>query len=307
MGQLRPLRLEDMVVFARVFEAGSLTRAARALGSTRSAVSKAVARLEDHLGTRLLQRTTRQLSATAAGHACYLHCARVVAEIECAERTASELRARPRGKLRVSCALSLGILLAPALPRFTARHPEVALELELSESLVDLVRAGIDVGVRLGSLPDSSLVGRKLASYRRMVCASPAYLAAHRAPRVPADLGRHNCLLRIGHDQWRFRAGRRPASIAVRGNYHADTPELLRQAALAGNGVTLLPSFLIAGDLAAGRLRPLLERYELEPAAIYAVYPHQRHLSPNVRVFVDFLIEAIAALAPQSPPLIVLR
>src|SRR5207249_5051720 len=130
--------------------------------------------LEEHMGTRLLQRTTRKLSATGAGHACYLHCARIVEEVELCERTAGELRARPKGTLRVSCELSLGMLLAPLLPRFSTRYPDVALEMELSESVVDLIGAGIDVGVRLGQLPESSLMGRKLASYRRLVCASPA-------------------------------------------------------------------------------------------------------------------------------------
>ncbi len=285
-------RLEDMIVFARVFESGSLTRAAKALGTTRSAVSKALARLEDHMGTRLLHRTTRQLGATAAGHACYVHCARIAAEVECAEQTASELRAKPRGTLRVNCALSLGLLLAPVLPQFTTRYPAVCLEFELDESLVDLVRAGVDVGVRLGQMPDSSLVGRKLASYRRMVCASPAYLAKNKAPKTPADLARHNCLTRIGHDQWRFGS----ALVQVRGNFRADTPEVLRQAALAGAGITLLPGFITAGDVAEGRLLPLLEPYEPDESFVYAVYPHQRYLSPNVRAFVDFLVDAIASV-----------
>src|SRR5207244_5973246 len=125
-------------------------------------------------------------------HACYVHCARIAAEVQCAEQTANELRARPQGTLRVSCALSLGMLLAPTLPQFTSRYPEVILEFELSESIVDLVRAGIDVGVRLGQLPDSSLVGRKLASYRRIVCASPAYLATRTTPTAPEDLDSHS-------------------------------------------------------------------------------------------------------------------
>ncbi len=296
----RASRIEDMAIFARVVEAGSLSRAARKLGATRSAVSKSIARLEDHLGTRLLHRTTRELSPTAAGHACYVHCARIVAEVDCAERTASELRARPHGTLRVSCALSLGILLAPSLPRFTDRYPKVSLFFELSEALVDLVRGGIDVGVRLGRLPDSSLVGRRLATYRRLVCASPEYLARHRAPSRPADLAHHNCLLRIGTGDWRFRDGTQEKSVAVRGNYHADTPELLRQAALAGLGITFLPGFLVADDLAAGRLVPLLERFEQEPGSILAVYPHQHYLSPNVRAFVDFLVEAIAPLVATA-------
>jgi len=289
-------RPEDMIVFARVVETGSLAGAARALGSTRSAVSKAVARLEKHLGTRLLHRTTRELSATAAGQACYVHCARVAAEIEAAERAAGELRGAPHGPLRVSCAVSLGMMLAPRIPQFCTRYPDVALELGLSESIVDLVRDGIDLGVRLGRLPDSSLVARKLASYRRVVCASPAYFAKRRAPRTPSELAAHACILRIGHDQWRFRTGEQTVSVRVHGNYHAETPELVRQAALHGLGIALLPSFVIASDLAAGTLVEALAADTAERAAIYAVFPNQRHLSPSVRAFVDFLVEAIASI-----------
>jgi len=298
MRKERTSRLEDMIVFARVVELGNLTRAARMLGTTRSAVSKAVARLEAHLGTRLLNRTTRELSATAAGDACYAHCARIAAEVECAERAASELRSAPHGTLRVSCALGLGMLLAPEIPRFSLQYPDLALEFSLSESIVDLVREGVDVGVRLGRLSDSSLVARKLAPYRRVVCASAAYLAKNPMPRIPADLAHHNCILRLGNDQWPFRSDARTVSIRVRGNYRADTPELLRQAALAGIGVAMLPSFAIARDLDSGRLLPLLEPYVLQKAAIYVVYPHQRHLSPNVRAFIDFLVEAVQAINP---------
>src|SRR5262249_52271314 len=154
-----------------------------------------------HLGARLLQRTTRELSATAAGQALYVHCARIAAEVESAETAVRDLRGDPRGPLRATCALSLGILLAPSFPRFTARYPAVSLDLELTENVVDLVRAGIDVGVRLGTLADSSVVARKLASYRRVVCATPAYLARRGVPHTPDDLAEHDCLLRLGHDQ----------------------------------------------------------------------------------------------------------
>jgi DNA-binding transcriptional LysR family regulator len=285
-------RLDDMVVFAAVFEAGSLTRAAHKLATTRSAVSKAVARLEAHLGTRLLQRTTRHLSATPAGHACYARCARIVAEADAAERDANDLRSTPTGPLRVSCASAIGLLLAPLLPRFTSAYPAVVLDIQLTEHIVDLVRAGVDVGIRLGPMADSSLVARKLMSYRRVLCASPDYLSRYPAPRTPADLRRHNCLLRSGHDQWHFRSARQPA-VQVRGSFLTDTPELLRQAALAGAGITLLPSFLVANDLRDQRLVRVLERYELAQLAVVAVYPHARHLSPNVRAFVDFVADAL--------------
>jgi DNA-binding transcriptional LysR family regulator len=285
-----------MVVFAKVIESGSLTAAAKALHSSRSAVSKAIARLERHLKTRLLHRTTRELSPTAAGLALHAHCARIAAEAEIAERVALDLRDAPRGRLSVSCALSLGLLLAPVFPRFLQRCPEVSLELSLSDSLIDLVRAGVDLGVRLGKMSDSSLVARKLASYRRVICASPMYLAAHSKPTTPEDLAKHRCLLRLGEDHWRLRTSAGMVSVPLAGGFRADTPEPLRQAALAGMGLVLLPSFIIAEDLARGRLISVLEDHVQQEAAIYAVYPHQRHLSPAVRAFIDFLVEAVAQI-----------
>ena len=211
-----------------------------------------------------------------------------------AEHEARELGTTVRGTLRASCAVSLGWLLAPKIPVFVARHPKLSFELGLSESLIDLVREGIDVGIRLGRMPDSSLVARKLAPYRRMICASPSYLAKRSAPRSPHELTRHACVARIGHDHWQFRDG---VSVRVHGSYRADTPELLRQGALAGLGITMLPSFLVTADLASGRLVSMLDDQVGERAAIYAVYPHNRQLAPNVRAFLDFLVEALAPLA----------
>ena len=282
------------MVFARVVDAGSLTRAAKALGSTRSAISKSLARLEDHLGTRLLHRTTRHLNVTTAGHACYARCVRIVAEVTAAEHEARELGTTVHGTLRASCSLSLGWLLAPQIPAFVARHPKLSLEVGLSESMIDLVREGVDVGIRLGRMPDSSLVARKLAPYRRVICASPTYLAKRSAPRTPPDLARHDCVLRIGHDHWQFRDG---VSVRVHGSYRADTPELLRQGALAGLGIAMLPSFLVTTDLAKGRLVAMLDDQIGDRAAIYAVYPPHRQLAPNLRAFLDFLVEALAPLA----------
>jgi DNA-binding transcriptional LysR family regulator len=295
MSKDRSSRLEDMVVFAQVVETGSLAQAARALGSTRSAVSKAVARLERHLGTRLLHRTTRHLSPTAAGHACYGHCARISAEAKSAERAASEMSATPHGRLRVTCALSLASILSPVIPGFGLRYPEVSLELALTDAVVDIVREGYDVGIRLGRMPDSSLVARKILAYRPLVCASPKYLAKHRAPKSPAELEDHACLLRIGHEAWRLGSGESAVSVRVSGRFYADTPEPVRQAALAGLGIALLPSFVVEGDIASGALVSLLEPYTSREAAVVAVYPNQQYLSPNVRAFIDFLVDAFPA------------
>lgn len=286
--------VEDMIVFARVFETGSVTRAARALGSTRSAVSKSIARLENQLGARLLQRTTRQVSATAAGQACYVHCSRVAAEVEAVQRTASEIRSTPMGPLRVSCASSVGALIGPAIPGFVAKYPRVSLEVELNENVVDLVAARIDVGVRIGRVTDDSVVGRRLATYRRVLVASPRYLAKHGTPRAPEDCASHACVLRTGHDEWRFERGKRVVSVRVSGTYRTDALELVRHAALADAGLAIMPSFAAAADIAAGRLVRVLQRFEPE-LAIYAVYPNQRHLAPSARAFVDFLIAEVPA------------
>lgn len=285
--------LEDMAVFARVVESGSLSLAAKALGSTRSAVSKSVARLERHLGARLLHRTTRQLSPTAAGQACYAHCSRIEAEARLAEQAAGELASEPSGRFRVTCSLALGLILAPRLPVFFARYPRLAAEVSLSEGVVDLVREGFDVAVRLGKLPDSSLVAKKLASYRRVIVASPSYLSRAGAPKTANELFGHQCLTRIGQSQWKLNR----ATVRVQSAYQADTPELLRQAALQGAGLAMLPSFLVDGDLHAGRLVPVLEALA-EPAAIYALYPHARQLPPSTRVFVDFLGRTLADTTP---------
>jgi DNA-binding transcriptional LysR family regulator len=300
MSTQRGTRLEDMLVFARVVETGSLTKAAKGLGTTRSAVSKAIARLEDRLGARLLHRTTRDLSVTAAGQTYYGHCVRIAAEIEAAEHIADDARAAPSGPLRVACSLSVGLYVAPALPAFLVRFPKVALQLELSEMLIDLVREGIDVGIRLGHLPDSSLIGKKLAPYRRAIVASPTYLARCGTPKTPDELTRHNCLVRIGHEHWKLKRDRETISIKVDGNYRADAPEILRHAARSGLGIAMLPSYVVAADLAEGGLVEVLAPFTAERLAIYAVYPNQRHLPANVRAFVEFLAEALAPLDHSS-------
>ncbi len=292
-------RLTGMAVFAKVAEAKSFTAAAQSLGLSKSAVSKQVARLEDRLGARLINRTTRRLSLTAAGDAFYERCARVLAEAEEAELAVTRLQAEPRGVLKVNAPMSFGVLhLASAIPDFLGRYPELQVDLTLNDRFVDLVEEGFDVAVRIAQLTDSALIARRLAPSRRVVCASPEYLAKNGAPETPQDLLGHNCLLyayTAPGDEWRYRDGRSERSLKVAGNLKANNGEVLRAAAVAGYGITILPTFMVGDDLRAGRLRRVLPQLDDDTASVYAVYPHARHLATKVRVFVDFLAARFGA------------
>ncbi len=287
--------LSAMIVFARVVEAKSFSTAARQLGMSKSTVSKHVSRLEDRLGARLLNRTTRRLSPTEVGLAFYERCVRIATAVEEAEAAAMRLQSSPRGTLKVNAPMSFAVLhLAPAIPEFVARHPELRLDMTLNDRVVDLIDEGFDLAVRIGELPDSSLIARRLTANRRVVCAAPAYLARHGAPRVPAELGAHNCLgytLGASPTEWRFLGPGGAHTVRVSGNFQANNGDALRLAALEGLGVVTLPTFIAGDDLRSGALRAVLADYALPESAVYAVYPHTRHLSAKVRAFVDFLVE----------------
>lgn len=284
-----------LAVFAQVVEARSFSAAARSLGMSKSAVSKRVARLEDRLGARLLNRTTRRLSLTEVGAAFYERCARIVSELEEAELAVTHLSSEPRGTLKLNAPVTFGQLqIAPAVPELLARHPELRIDMLLSDRVVDLVEEGFDVAIRIGTLPDSTLVARRLAPDRRVVCATPGYLERYGRPHTPADLEAHNCLgysFLGAQSEWRFRGPRGERAQRVRGNFQANNGEVLRAALLQGLGLALMPTFIVGRDLAAGRLEAVLEEHELAPGGVYAVYPHGRHLSPKVRAFVDFLAD----------------
>jgi DNA-binding transcriptional LysR family regulator len=287
--------LAGMGVFARVVEARSFSAAARALGLSKSAVSKEIARLEDHLGVRLLNRTTRRLALTEAGALFYERCARVLREAAEAERAVQDLGTEPRGLLRLNAPMSFGHLhLAPAVADFLARHPAVRIEMTLEDRVIDVVGEGFDIVVRIADLPPSSLVARRIAINRRVVCAAPAYLAVHGTPELPQDLARHNCLnytyLASG-DVWRFRGTGGPVAVRVSGSFSANNGDVLRQAAVAGLGIILMPTFLIGPELQSGALLPILNDYRESDTSIYALYPPTRHVSPKVRAFIDFLVE----------------
>ena len=285
--------LSNLSVFVRIAETGSLSAAAGVLDISKSAVSKKLAALEERLGARLINRTTRRLSLTEVGAAFLERAQRIVTELEEAEAAVSRLTAEPRGTLRVNAPMSFGILhLAPALAGFMTRYPELSVALDLNDRRVDLVEEGYDVAIRIAELADSSLIARKLAPTRRIVCASPDYWARHGKPAHPRDLAAHNCLIYTylaGGSEWPFRDAGGSFAVPVEGTLKANNGDALREAARAGLGVYLAPAFLVGDDVRAGWLETALEAFEDAALSIYAVYPHRRHLSAKVRAFIDYL------------------
>ena len=298
-------RLSAMVVFTHVVETGSFSEVARRLGLSKSAVSKQVTALEERLGAQLLHRTTRKLSLTETGRSFYERCAQIVREVEEAERAAIHAQATPQGLLRVNAPMSFGqIALAPALSLFLSRHPDLRVELVLDDRRVDAIEGGFDVTIRVASrLPDSSLIARRIASTRIVVCGTPEYLAQRGVPTAPDELAGHDCLLYAYHDRWLFRGPAGTQLVGVAGRLLANNGDALREAALAGLGLVQLPSFIVGAELASGALRAVLEPFEDPGASIWAVYSPTRHLSGKVRAFVDFLTERFGGDSPAVPGL----
>jgi len=285
--------LEGIATFTRVVDSGSFSAAARLLNISKSAVSAHVQRLEERLGIRLMNRTTRRLSLTEAGAAYYTHCARILREAEVAEQAASALQREPRGTLRISAPDSFGWMhVAPTVPAFLKRYPDLAIDINLSPAYVNLVDEGLDLAIRIGVLEDSALVVRKLASSRLVLCAAPAYVEEHGTPRVPDDLASHNCLctnLLTWGDAWRLGGKGREVRVAVSGSFRTNNAEMLRAAALDGVGIAALPTWAVAEQLRSGMLRWVLPAWEAPVSTIYAVYPASRLMSMKVRAFVDHL------------------
>jgi len=288
--------LQEITIFARVVSTGSLSAAARDLGLSPALVSRRLSGLEARLGVRLINRTTRSLHMTDEGAAYYETCTRVLAEIEEADAAVSAGRADPRGILRVALPASFGSQhVAPLVPRFAARYPDVQLALSLSERNVNVVEEGFDLAIRIADLADSSLAARKLAPNRRVVCASPAYLQRHGAPRTPDDLAQHNCLTTTDlMMNWDYRDPEGTAgSVRVTGRYACDNWSVLREWALAGLGIALKSTWDVRRHLEDGSLVSLLPGYTFATdVAIYAVYPHRRHLPAKTRAFIEFLAES---------------
>lgn len=292
----------EMGVFARTVEVGSFSGAGRLLKLTPSAVSKQISRLEDRLGARLFNRTTRQLNLTEEGRAFYERCTRILADIEEAERAVTDLHDTPRGALRITATTGFTKRqVVPLIPEFLDLYPHVRVELELNDRQVDLIAEGIDVAIRIGELPDSSLVARKLGVNRRIVCAAPSYLDKHGTPETPEELFSHNCLTFSASprfNDWEFQGPEGVRTIRVSGNFEANHTEALYDAVLAGIGLARLATYLVGPDIKAGRLIPVLKDYAREKTAIYALYPHRRHLSAKVRAFMDYLGEKFTPTPP---------
>ncbi len=291
--------VNEMVAFARVVEAQSFSGAAERLGTSKSSVSAQVRRLESRLGVRLLHRTTRRLALTEAGAACYRHCARLLDEAEAAEQAAEAFHAEPRGTLRISAPDTFGWMhVAPALGDFTARYPGVAIDLSLTSKHVDLIEERFDLAIRIGALPDSSHVVRRLALSRLVICAAPEYFKRRGTPRDPGALAAHDCLrfAPLGRGTlWQLRGPRGPFRVPIGGRFVTNSGEVLRAAALGGLGLGLMPVWMVGDALRQGALVPVLERWAPQPAPIQAVYPGNRLTASKVRVFVDHLARRFGA------------
>ena len=293
-------RMAAIEAFVKVSETKSFTEAAARLGQSKSAISRHISALETELGARLFHRSTRTLALTEAGQSYYERMARILSDVEEANRAVTQLQAAPRGRLRVNAPMSFGFLhLAGVLPEFMERYPEVSIDLVMNDRFVDLVDEGFDVAVRIGGMADSSLIAKKLGPIRRVICASPAYLQKRGIPQTPDDLRGHDCLCNTNVQsphEWSFT---RPEggvwAVDVRGTVTANNGDALRVAALKGLGLTLLPTFIVGADLQAGNLVTVLDQYMVQKLAMHAVYPTSRHLSPKVRAFVDFLFERFGA------------
>jgi DNA-binding transcriptional LysR family regulator len=288
-------RFRELEAFIAVVEAGSFVKAAQALRSSTTAVSRLVQDLETRLGGRLLQRTTRRLSLTEAGRDYWLRAKEILADLAEADGAVSAVTGRAAGLLQVSAPVSFGVLhLAPLWGTFLALHPEVALDVTLNDRLVDLVEEGFDVAIRIAQMADSSLVSRRLASNRLVLCASPGYLAAH---GIPASLADHRVISYRAEplgDTLTLWASDGPRSIRTRSRFHTNNGDTCRAAALDHQGIVLQPDFLIGPDLAAGRLVRLLPELQGDDIGIYAVYPTRQHVSGKVRALVEFLATAFA-------------
>jgi DNA-binding transcriptional LysR family regulator len=288
--------IADLRTFVRVVEQGGFAAASKDLGITPSAVSKLVTRLEDRLGVRLLHRTTRRISLTAEGETYHLRARDILAAIEDAEAEVSHTGRRPRGRLRVNCVPAFAVnQLAPVLSEFLSAHPEIELDLALTDRVIDLLAENADVAIRVGRVDDPSLVARKIGEVARGLFASPDYLARHGAPLRPEDLYDHSCIIvktLPSALRWHFRESGRDRFIDVKSRILVDSGEAALRFAMAGCGITRLADLMASHAVCEGRLKSVLvKEYVVEPVPLSAVYPQGRHRMPKVRVFLDFLVE----------------
>ncbi len=290
----------EMRAFVRSVELGGFSAAARDLDLTPSALSKLVTRMEDRLGVRLMNRTTRKLALTAEGEAYFASAKRILVEIEEAEAEVTRFSDHPKGMLRINVGVAFGMhQLVPALPRFLEKYPEIELDITVTDRLVDLVEEGADVAIRTGVLRDSSLIAKKICDMHRVICVSPIYQKKHGTPETAKDLLKHNCISISGASQlrkWPFTTADGMEIVDVVGTVNANNAETLLQMAAMGVGIIRLADVIVADGIRAGWLVPILtDIHHAEPLPLSAVYPQGKHKSPRVAAFVNFLVETFSS------------
>ena len=295
-------KLHAMLAFTRVVALGSYAEAGRQLGLTRSAVSKGVIELEQTLGARLLDRTTRKIGVTEAGMAYYERCLAILADIEETELQVSRLHDEPKGTLKLNAPMSFGILhMGLAVAEFMELYPDLNIELTLNDRFVDPIEEGFDVTIRIAELQDSSLIACKLSPCRRVLVASPDYIRRRGLPETPGDLTSHLCL-NYGHttllQRWHLKHADDVTAIPINSRLCSNNGDILRDAALAGHGITKLPTFLVGDDIETGRLQIVLPDYTPTELGIYALYAPNKYLAAKTRVFIDFLVERFGPRPP---------
>lgn len=280
--------------FVAVAETESFTAAAKRLGISTAQVSRQVSALEERLSAKLFYRTTRKVSVTEVGGIYYQHCRQVMDGLADAERAISNLQSTPKGKLKITAPITYGERsVAPLVNDFVIQYPELEVQLVLSNQQIDLIDEGFDLAIRLGQLGDSSMIGKRLATRKQYVCAAPEYLSAFGAPHTLSELDRHNCLSGT-LDYWRFQEKGKARNIRVKGNFSCNSGPVLVDAALKGVGIVQLPDYYVQEYINQGELIELLPNYREPDDAVWALYPQNRHLSPKVRMLVDYLAKELA-------------
>lgn len=289
-------RFENMGAFIRVVEAGSISGAADRLGVAKSAVSRRLKELEEHLGVELFHRTTRRMNLTDTGRAFYHQSVRIMEDVLEAELATSQAHATLKGSLKIALPSTFGLMhMGPAINEFSQANPKIEFDLDFNDREVDLIQEGFDLAIRIANLPDSSLIARRLAPIQFVMCASPAYLEQMGTPQSPDELSKHQCLvysLIRDFEYWYLSdSNGREIKVKIRPYLKASTGEFLKDAAVEGQGIILLPSFIAYKEIERGALVQILKEYKLPQMDAYAIYPQTRHLSQRVRAFVDFLVK----------------
>lgn len=291
-----------MPIFVAVIEQNSFSEAAKKLGITKSAVSKRITMLEETLGVKLIQRSTRKLHLTEAGER-YFKLAQIATECAVeAEYAASELQSSPKGILRINIPMSFGRLhITPIIPEFLKRFPEISIKLEMSDEVTDIISEGVDIAIRGGELPNSSLIAKKIAPFKSIICASEEYLQLNGNPNTPGDLKKHNCILfsnQLNPKEWVFIKDNETQAVKINGSFQANNSEAIMEAIIGGIGIGRLPTFVTGSDLGSLNLKQVLPDFAMPEKTLYALFPERKYMPTKIRVFIDFIVEKLGGDKP---------